>query len=1785
MKPFYTNFRISTFFLFCSLCCVFNLQAQDYRLFLKSKKIIPESISPSFTWQSFTTINKPFNSKYFVVIQFHQIPTQQLVQQLASKGIRLLNYVPNYAYTAIITQPLTTQNLQQLKIRSIIKPDASFKIHPSLLQQNLPNWAVKQNGTVDVLVNISTAITIREAKQYLLQKNYSIINEDWSKYQVLIVRTSQQRIEELAAIPFIEYTEPIAPDAKDLNNEMRNNARANILNAPLSAGGEGLNGAGVTIGIGDNGAPVTHVDTKDRIINRSAGFFKDHTHHVSGIMAGAGIKEELLRGMAAAANVVSSLHYGILQNAATYVADYGMVATNNSWGYYVGDCAIAGTYDTYSRMTDLQAFELPNLLHVFAAGNDGSITCNGYATGFHTLLGANQSAKNDIVVGWGDKDYKISPGSSFGPVNDGRLKPEICATGSDVNSTYPNNAYSHGWGSSMASPNVAGAYALLVEKYRLLNSGATPKSGLVKALLMNGANDIDNPGPDYKTGYGWLHLPRSLDMMKNNRYINSSIVQAATNTHNITVPANTAQLKVMVYWHDPAAAVFTTQTLVNDIDLEVQTPASSTMLPWKLDTIPANVYNNATRGAEHINNHEQVTIDNPAAGTYSIKVKGTAINVGPSQEYFVAYDFVPTGLFLTFPKTGFEPLVPGETAVIVWDAWGLNTNTSTLQYSIDNGSTWVDINTAVPTNAQRYEWVVPNIASSNTKVRIQQNSTAYADVSNVFTVIAQPTVNVSAVQCEGYFALDWTTVTGATDYEVMMKQGIQMQSVTTTNATNYTFSGLNKDSIYWVSVRARINGKAGRRATAIQRRPNDGTCIGNISNGDLKLDSIISPNTGRKFTSTEITSSNLVVRVKNLDDAPISNFDVKYSVNGLPFVSQNITLTIPAGGSYTHTFSGVNFSAVGSYNIIAVVKNTAGDALSSNDTLRRTIRQIPNDTLQIPYYAESFDTAPMFEVRSKTIGLPNLDKWDFESTTTEGRVRSFVNTGMALNGTRALNLDAANYIAAGNTNYLTGTFNLVKYAPIFSDELGLSIEFWYKHHNQIPNADNRVWARRSDTSNWVQIYNLDSAQGDAGVWKRSGTIHLFQTAAAQVPTSSFQIRFGQNGVIQTGDDTHNRGISIDSFKLFTARFDYAMMAIDTPAISSCSLSSSVPLKIKMNVDQGVPGFVPIKYRLDNGPVVTESFWGGFNTYTFTNTLNLTAPGVHTLDVWVDFFQDYNKANDSIIGYKIYNQPTISTFPYLEDFENGAGNWYANGKNNSWQLGTPSSIKIKKAASGSKAFKTTLAGQYKDNEKSYLYSPCFNTSSLANPYLSFSLALDMEQCNNPFCDAAWMEYTLDGKTWSKLGSAGQGTNWYNNYADQLWDSAGFSRWHTASIALPAAPQLQLRFVMQSDEGGLFEGIAIDDIHIYNLQYPIYTNTTVAPVTQTVSGNAWQHFVSGGKVIASINANNTNLGSTAVQSFIHTGGAATTRVNDNQYYHDRNITIKPTNTSLTDSATIRFYFTDAETDTLTQANTCTTCTGVADAYVLGITKYSNTNTTLENGTLADNVGGNYTYIIPNKVKKIPYDAGYYAEFKVKNFSEFWLNNGGVNNNAPLPLQLLNFTATKQNTNVLLQWATANEQNVDRYEIEICRGNTDYQQLKFYSLGFTNATNGITNTYIYNDVELGKNGARYYRLKMIDKNGAYRYSDIKVIVFGNGADWVVYPNPVKDKLQVITQANTGEVVTAQLVNNIGQVLLNQTWQANGYADKNTINLTPLKLSAGVYMLKLMAGGQIKIVKVVKE
>jgi Subtilase family/Secretion system C-terminal sorting domain len=1779
--------------LFASLAAIAQKDS-TFPLLLKSGSFIPERNISALSIEQYDRKANRIDGKIFSVIQFEHIPTLEERKELSSAGIELLQYIPGNAYSVSIKNNLSAILLQKVKARSIIDLKPEQKMHPLLAKGIIPAWSVKLQGTVDVWISYSKALSFEILSKALNERNFTIISTVYKNYNVIALRIGIQRISELASLPFIDYVQPAPHEDQTLTDISRIDVRANVLNAPLSVGGRNLKGDGVVIGIGDNSDPQTHIDFNRRLIDRAAATYAYHGTHVHGIAGGGGIVNELNTGFAPKATLISQVFNGVFTNAPAYVQDYGMVITNNSYGAITGDCSYTGLYDLYSRILDQQAFDFPNLQNVFAAGNSGYDDCPPYPIGFKTVLGSYQSAKNVLTVGNTYGDGTLFPQSSRGPVQDGRIKPEIVTNGSFVQSTVsPGSSYGNNTGTSMAAPAAAGGLALLYQRYRQLNGGANPKSGLMKALVCNGGRDLGNDGPDYSHGFGWMNLERSVDMMENNHYFISTLTNGNNNTHNIIIPANTAQLNVMLYWNDPAAAVFAAHTLVNDLDLEVSDPSSTIILPRKLDTIPANITNVATTGADHINNIEQVTITNPATGNYTVTIKGTAITQNPPQEYFVVFDIVPVETKLTFPIGG-ESFVPGSTVIINWDSYGDPANTFTAQYSTDNGTTWVDINTNVAANLRYVAWIVPAVNTDQGLVRVLRNGTAIVSTSQVFTILGIPTVSLSATQCEDYFGIDWTAIPGATDYEVMMLQGREMTSVVTTAATSYTFSGLSKDTTYWVTVRARLNGNPGRRAIAISRQPNTGTCAGTISDNDMKMDAILSPSSGRKFTSTELSSAvTLSVRIKNLDDAPVNNFDMKYSVNGGAWVSENVSTTVAGGAVYTHNFATpLDLSAVGNYQIKIVVKNTTPDGDTNNDTLTSTIRQIDNQPISLASaFLDDIESATEQSSTHALIGLDGIDRYDFSNSTSVGRVRSFVNTGIAYSGSKALTLDEDRYYPAGNTNFLNGTFNLGTYNEATND---IRLDFQYKNHGQSPNANNKVWVRGADSQPWIAVYDLYNNQNDPGLYKLSSSIEVsdFLGINSQNFTSSFQIRWGQWGQIQAGDNETGNGYTFDNIRLYEVFNDIQMIRIDTPITASCGLNANTPVKVSVrNSSNSIINNIPVQFRVDGGTIISETIpsIAGKATiqYTFTAPADLSVLGSHTLEVWVSYPTDSYRNNDTA-SVSIINSPIINSYPHLENFESGNGQWYAGGIKSSWEYGIPASNKIKSAASGTKAWKTRLVGNYNDLENSYLYSPCYDISGMTNPTLSFSVALDLEDCGASLCDAAFVEYSADGITWTKLGSAGTGTNWYNKSTTNVWSIEDYTRWHVATQALPAGlTRLRLRFVVQSDQYVNREGIAIDDIHIYDNTMGIYNGVTMgSPVTQNIPGGTnWIDFVSGGKLVASIQPNNQNMGNTDVQAYINTGPV---RNYNGQYYHDRNITIKPASVNLSDSVTIRFYFLDRETDSLIFATGCGYCTKPANAYELGVSKYDDTDDNIENGLVSDDVQGNWSFINSLGVKKVPFDKGYYAEFKVKDFSEFWLNDGGFDDNHPLPVQLLSFTAKKKtNNDVIVEWTTAAEFNVDRFEIEIAKGNSQLQINNFVKAGEIDSHGNSAKEQSYNfiDVETNKSGVRYYRLKIIDKDGNYRYSAIRPIVFNNEFTWQVYPNPSKGVFNLVYQLNEGENISVKVFDVNGKLIRQLKSTANGFIQKLTIDLQAQKLAAGLYLIQCETGDKKEVFKLIKQ
>ena len=156
-----------------------------------------------------------------------------------------------------------------------------------------------------------------------------------------------------------------------------------------------------------------------------------------------------------------------------------------------------------------------------------------------------------------------------------------------VLSTVPVNAYAQNNGTSMASPVVTGVAALLVEQWRKSHGGANPTAGQLRALILAGAVDEGNPGPDYTYGFGLVNAKASADFIINDD-IHDYAVSQGQQTEARLVVSGTQNLRVALSWPDPYIQYLggddiAAKALVNDLDVKVVTPSGATVLPYVLD--------------------------------------------------------------------------------------------------------------------------------------------------------------------------------------------------------------------------------------------------------------------------------------------------------------------------------------------------------------------------------------------------------------------------------------------------------------------------------------------------------------------------------------------------------------------------------------------------------------------------------------------------------------------------------------------------------------------------------------------------------------------------------------------------------------------------------------------------------------------------------------------------------------------------------------------------------------------------------------------------------------------------------------------------------------------------------------------------------------------------------------------------------------------------------------------------------------------------------------------------
>lgn len=632
--------------------------------------------------------------------------------------------------------------------------DSSVKLSPFLSQ------TIKSGkGQFRLIVGVTNAQQfINQFKNNLeLTRQYNV--------NVLMITVNAAVIKELAASPLITFMdladrspkEELIVEGFDLGTN-----RVNVVHEryPL------LTGENLMVSIKENRFDTTDIDFKGRVVNSgiASATYSGHATIMATMMAGAGNSYYQGKGAAWKANMQSATFSSLLPEPDAFYTAQRISVQNHSYG-----TAIENYYGADAAAYDASVVNNPVLLHVFSSGNSGLSASNGTyngITGFANLTGSFKMSKNSIAVGAIDSVGNVEGPSSKGPTYDGRIKPDVVAFGQD--------------GTSGAAAIVSGISLLLQQAYAQTHGNVLPAAALVKAMLINTADDLGIKGPDYSSGFGNANAYKAVQSMLQSQFFTNSIQQGNTQTFQLNIPAGVRMFKCTLAWTDIPAAANATKALRNDIDVELtHVPSGQTFLPWTLSRAANtdSLVRGAARGKDTLNNVEQITIDNPAAGNYVLSVKGS--RVANAQTYFIAYAADTADRFEWLFPMQQDPVTAGTGILLRFNST-FSATTGVLQYSLADGN-WQTIAASADLTKKYFRWNAPDTFST-AMLRMVINGNAYA--SDTFVLSKRINTRVG-FNCPDSFLFYWNRPPGVSNFRVYKTGNKFLEPVAVTTDTFY----------------------------------------------------------------------------------------------------------------------------------------------------------------------------------------------------------------------------------------------------------------------------------------------------------------------------------------------------------------------------------------------------------------------------------------------------------------------------------------------------------------------------------------------------------------------------------------------------------------------------------------------------------------------------------------------------------------------------------------------------------------------------------------------------------------------------------------------------------------------------------------------------------------------------------------------------------------------------------------------------------------------------------------
>lgn len=665
----------------------------------------------------------PEKKRAHILVQLRTPPEPADRKRFAKQGLALLEPLNKRVWYAAVTSRSirALPRLKGVRWADLIKPDDKLS---EKLRKDLPPlpYNLRPGGRIAYSVLFHKDVIAREVTAFAKSVEGKLEVFDAKSFPVVrsvIISVPRGRLVALAEADIVSWIEPSPPPDEDqnlLNAQPLSNVD-DVQGVPFD-----LDGTGVTVGLWEAGDVVQAalLDLTPRLIvqaGQTAGS-DDHAAHVAGTIGASGANVVNAEGMAPNVTIASwdsANDAAEMTNAATSAGNPGdptpIQISSHSYGPGIGWNAagtvftnnqnLFGQYNNQAQGFDDVVFQT-GLIVVKSAGNDRDDAWNGFTPipgvppapvpardgtqgGFGVdadCIGPRGTAKNIITVGAMNGAGAIAVFSNFGPTDDGRIKPDLVAQGvgmlslacncfddrnGDGIDDVPNTLTSSRimGGTSMSTPVVSGVAALVLQEANTLNIDMTPAA--MKALLIQTAQDVQGVGqstvgPDYATGWGIVDAEAAVNLLRQSGLAQgtlNAIGAAAAWTQTFYVPAGEAEIHLTLVWDDPAGNPGG-QILINDLDLRLIAPDATQFTPWTLN--PANPGAAAVRngGNDAVNNVEQVSVQNPMAGIWTVQVSSDAGNLPDAPlDFAVAGLLARSDVMLVMDRSGSMSLGSG----------------------------------------------------------------------------------------------------------------------------------------------------------------------------------------------------------------------------------------------------------------------------------------------------------------------------------------------------------------------------------------------------------------------------------------------------------------------------------------------------------------------------------------------------------------------------------------------------------------------------------------------------------------------------------------------------------------------------------------------------------------------------------------------------------------------------------------------------------------------------------------------------------------------------------------------------------------------------------------------------------------------------------------------------------------------------------------------------------------------------------------------------------------------